>query len=252
VTGAAGDERILDALVELNRSGRSRPLAKFKSLAGAHQYLKAYALFRRFVPPGARVLDWGAAGGHFSYFLARAGYRAAGYSFHPFEFASWLDDPGYEFSAGSEAEPVKLPYADASFDAVASIGVLEHVRQTGGSESGSLAEIRRVLRPGGVFVCYHFPNRASWIEAAASLRSGKHHHPYRFVREDILRLTREAGFELLYLERYGFLPRNTLHRLGDSLATSHGFARGWDAADALLGKLFGPICQNWCFVARKP
>ncbi len=245
------DEQILDALVETNRTGGSRPLAKFGSVAGAHQYLKVYRLIRRFVRAGGRVLDWGAAGGHFSYFLARAGYRAAGYSFHPFEFASWLDDPDYEFTAGSPAEPVKLPYADASFDAVASIGVLEHVRQTGGSEPASLEEIKRVLRPGGVFVCYHFPNRASWIELAASQRSGKHHHPYRFARADIERLTRDAGLELLHVERYALLPRNSLQHLPAALATSHGFARAYDRADDVLGRLLAPICQNWCFVARK-
>ena len=165
------DEQILDALVELNRSGRAHPLAKFKSVAGAHQYLKVYRLVRRFVPAGSRVLDWGAAGGHFSYFLVRAGYRAAGYSFHPFEYAGWLDAPDYEFTPGSAAEPVKLPYADGSFDAVASIGVLEHVRQTGGNEPATLGEIARVLRPGGVFVCYHFPNRASWRTARPAPRA---------------------------------------------------------------------------------
>jgi len=246
------DEQILDALVELNRSGRARPLAKLESAAGAHQYLKLYQLMRRFVPAGARVLDWGAAGGHFSYFLARAGYRGAGYSFRPFEYATWLDDPGYEFSRGSAAEPVKLPYPDADFDAVVSVGVLEHVRETGGNESASLAEIVRVLRPGGAFVCYHFPNRGSWIELAAALRRGKHRHPYVFGRGDIERLTRDAGLELLHVERYAFLPRNSLHALPGGLATSKRFARGYDRADELLARAFGPVCQNWAFVARKP
>jgi len=181
----------------------------------------------------------------------RAGYRAAGYSFHPFDYAAWLDAPDYQFTAGSAAEPVKLPYADASFDAVASIGVLEHVRQTGGNEPATLQEIERVLRPGGVFVCYHFPNRASWIELAASLRRGKHHHPYRFARADVERLTRDAGLELLHVERYALLPRNSLQRLPESLATSHGFARAYDRADDVLGRVLAPICQNWCFVARK-
>jgi hypothetical protein len=125
------------------------------------------------------------------------------------------------------------------------------VRQTGGNESASLAEIKRVLRAGGVFVCVHFPNRWSWIEAAASLVRGKHHHPYRFDRTGVLELVAGAGLELLHVERYGFLPRNTLHRLGESLATSQSFARFYDATDSTLGRVFGPLCQNWCFVARR-
>lgn len=244
------DAAIVNELVGLARSGGAR-VPRLRSYAGAHQYLRLYELVRRHVAPGARVLDWGAGSGHFSFFLSRAGYRACGYSFKDFAFASWLADPRYEFTTGSPAEPRKLPYADASFDAVSSIGVLEHVRETGGDEASSLAEIARVLRPGGVFVCYHFPNRTSWIEYLAEKLGREHRHVYRFTRSDIEALVRGAGLELLEVERYGFLPRNSLSRLPAPLAGSRAFARLWDGLDTALGALFGPLCQNWCFAARK-
>jgi ubiquinone/menaquinone biosynthesis C-methylase UbiE len=43
---------------------------------------------------------------------------------------------------------VTMPFEDASFDVVFSKQVLEHVRQP----DGVIAEVRRVLRPGGLFV----------------------------------------------------------------------------------------------------
>jgi SAM-dependent methyltransferase len=245
------DAAIVGELVALSRTGAAS-VPRLKSYAGAHQYLRLYRLVRRWVPAGARVLDWGAGSGHFSFFLSRAGYRASGYSFKPFAFASWLADPGYEFTTGSPAEPRKLPFADASFDAVSSIGVLEHVRETGGDEPSSLAEIARVLKPGGVFVCYHFPNRTSWIEYVAEKLGREHRHVYRFARRDIERLVRGAGLELLEVERYGFLPRNSLSRLPAALASSRAFARLWDGLDAALARVFAPLCQNWLFAARKP
>jgi SAM-dependent methyltransferase len=245
------DEKIADSLVALARSGRADTPRRLRSFVGAHQYLRLYRMFRKYVPKGARVLDWGAGSGHFSYFLARAGYQASGFSFGPYKFAGWLDDPAYEFTAGSPAEPMRLPYADASFDAVSSIGVLEHVRETGGNEPGTLAEIARILKPGGHFVCYHFPNRLSWIDFAAGLVGGRHRHVYRFTRSEVEALVRGAGLELLEIERYGVLPRNSLRALPAPLATSRAFARAWDGVDAALAIPLGPICQNWAFVARK-
>jgi SAM-dependent methyltransferase len=211
-----------------------------------------YRLIRRYVPAGAAVLDWGAGNGHFSFFLARAGYRATGFGFDGDAFRSWLGDAAYRFVAGSAADPVTIPFEAASFDAVASVGVLEHVRETGGTEAASLREIARVLKPGGVFIAYHFPNRTSWIDWAASRVPGKHHHRYRYGAADIAALVSAAGLEAVARSRYGILPRNSLHRVLGPLADAPAPTAAYDALDATLGAVLAPWCQNWWFVARKP
>ena len=246
------DLLILEELAAHARRGAPEML-QFGSLASAHQYLPLYRLWRRHVHVGARVLDWGAGNGHFSYFLVRAGYRATGFSFMPFVYQSWLPQGApYTFVAGSEREPVRLPFEDASFQAVASIGVLEHVRETGGSESGSLSEIARVLEPGGVFVCWHFPNRWSWIDVLAKRVPGKHHHLYRYTRADLKRLVAGAGLELVETRRYGVIPRNTAHVLLGPARDAAPAANLWDAVDRVLASPLNGIAQNHCFVARKP
>ena len=245
------DDRILLELMHrAERDGMRLP--QFGSLAGARQYRRLHRMARRHLPAGARVLDWGTGYGHFAYFLTRAGYRATGFAIEGVSGAAWLDEPYESFVGGSPSEPVRLPFEDAAFDAVASIGVLEHVRETGGDESGSLAEIRRVLRPGGMFLCYHLPNRTSWIDFASSLVPGKHHHVYRYVRADIERLTGQAGLELLEVERYGILPRNLLRRLPGPLRRAGWVADLWDTADDVAGVALAPLCQNHAFVARRP
>jgi SAM-dependent methyltransferase len=242
-------------LSELTSRASAHPddsLLQFGSLLSAHQYLALYRLVWKYVPEGGRVLDWGAGNGHFSYFLQRSGYRASGYSLLEGSFLRWLPDPEYAFLRGDEREPVLLPYADRSFDAVASVGVLEHVRETRGTEAASLAEIARVLRPGGVFVCYHFPNKSSWIDWAARRLPGKHYHEFRFTRSDIASLTAGAGLKLLEAGRYGILPRNFGHRLPARLRRSRALAEAWDRLDSALAVPFSVLCQNYYFVALKP
>ena len=70
------------------------------------------------------------------------------------------------------ADPLKLPYADESFDAVIGSGVLEHTAM----EGESLKEVYRVLRRDGVFVVSYLPYAYSWNEWRRRSRGVDFHH----------------------------------------------------------------------------
>lgn len=99
---------------------------------------------------GALVLDLGCAGGFMAEAMADRGSLVTGI------------DPAAEAIAAARAHSIThshaihydvgvgeaLPYDDASFDAVVCVDVLEHVADL----NRVLAEITRVLRPGGTFL----------------------------------------------------------------------------------------------------
>jgi SAM-dependent methyltransferase len=96
-----------------------------------------------------RILDWGCGVG-----VLVAEGRAAGYDVVGCDF----DANGAHLSA-IRAQDYRLPYPDHSIDVVISNQVLEHVMDY----DGSLAELRRVLKPGGAFL-HMFPARMIPIE----------------------------------------------------------------------------------------
>lgn len=227
-------------------------LAQFGHLISARQYLGLYRLASKYVRTGAKVLDWGAGNGHFSWFLVRSGYRVKGCDFEgpPPVCGSFIPDE-YEFRTFAPEDPVSIPFESEAFDAVAGIGVLEHVRESGGTEAGSLSEIRRVLKPGGVFICYHLPNRYSWIEAALRL-ARRWTHPYAYTSGDIASFLKDSGFDVVEIRRYAILPRN-IWSWGISGMTNMNvrIARAYDTLDDIFSKVAPFICQNYLFVARK-
>ncbi len=96
--------------------------------------------------PGMRVLDAGCARGRFLRGLRDSGARLYGVDLtEAFLNAAQRNLPGAGIAAGSLS---RLPFGNASFDAVYCIEVLEHLPDTG----AALAEMARVLKPGGVLV----------------------------------------------------------------------------------------------------
>jgi len=255
-TNDMAEDRVSSAVIRLLRNAHrgGRPCwPNFDTVTSGAQYRVLHRLCREWLPHEARVLDWGAGTGHASVYLSRAGFSVTGYSLEEFFYRDFIGEQPYRFVAADPNEPVLLPFENGEFDAVVSVGVLEHVRETGGQELGSLQEIYRILRPRGVMLCVHLPNALSWIEAVARRRGRGHVHAYRYRRAEVLRLFGEANFHIERYGRYGALPRNKVgHILPRWLCDSEFFSRLYDMLDRTGSGFLPWFAQNHFIVARRP
>jgi SAM-dependent methyltransferase len=134
----------------------------------------------------APVLDAGCGtGGLMARLLAAAPPRpVVGLDFEPRACAYARGKTGAAVVAGSVDA---LPFGDGVFAAAFSVDVLCH---RGVDEGRALAELRRVLRPGGILVL-NLP-AYEWMKSAHDERV---HTARRYTRGGLARRLREAGFE---------------------------------------------------------
>ncbi len=163
------------------------------------------------------------------------------------DYASRLDIEGVDanYSSGRvrQGSLLNLPYEDRRFAVVLCLDVLEHLRLD--EQEGALAEIRRVLTPGGhallsVPNLAHLQSRLHFLFAGRLMRTAneRKHPGDRPVRE-YLQLLRRSGFAIV--DRRGIFPtvpvvahlvRRYPHRL--------------DAVHRWLTRLL-PV-PGWCFL----
>ena len=168
----------------------------------------------------ARILDWGCGLGQVTSLL-----RARSVQTEPFDYREDVSEPtrrALEHYPDVEAmhsnDPVKLPYPDGAFDAVLSLGVLEHVQDP----DASLDEIARVLEPGGTFYVYKLPNRFSYLEWIAKKLGlyyhGKLPHDRLYDKRRTFSILERHGFEVVDFKRTNLLPLTLAHPLARRLA----------------------------------
>lgn len=218
----------------------------------ALQYATVARVIEVDVPPGSRVLDWGCGPGDFSAYLLGRGYRVDGCElFEPTDVTRIFDAGGGHYEFKMLLDGRSLPYADDTFDAVISLGVLEHVREGGISESEVLTEIHRVLRPRGLLIVAHLPNRRSLVEnVIQKLALPRGFHEFKYLRPEIEGLLSTAGFEVLSYCRYGILPRNFACYLPRVAQQSRALAVIYDCADRVLTLGLSRFAQNQAVTAR--
>ena len=111
--------------------------------------------------PEARILDFGCGAGERVDEFRRLGYQAFGCDvmLPARPVGRLLDDIRHGVIRPIGVGPYRIPFEDDSFDLVFSVTVFEHVQDY----DSALAEIRRVLKPGGVAV-HVFPPPWKFLE----------------------------------------------------------------------------------------
>src|SRR6478735_5341007 len=143
--------------------------------------------------PG-RALDVGAAGGGNTRVLRDHGWEAVA-----LEYGA----DGAEVAAGRglstlRSDATSLPLADDSLDLVVAFDLLEHLHD----DDAAVAEVHRVLRPGGTYLVAVPADPRLWSDHDEAVD-----HVRRYTRQGLLDLLDRGGFEVTDVRSWNVLLR---------------------------------------------
>ena len=197
---AGGDPRFWDGLVEV--------WAREEGIEEKLRNHPDWRLIQQYIRPPARVLEAGCGYAKWVWFLQQQGFEACGIDFSEAAIsqsrARW---PELRLQRGLIQD---MPYEDGFFDAIVSFGAIEHMEA---GPQAMLAEMRRVLAPGGVLYCtvpcYSIFRRAGpgwlaeFLECNPLIRSLRHLPPevefwqYRWTPREYADILDAAGFDVI-------------------------------------------------------
>ncbi len=182
----------MDHAEPFDRAARRRQRDRAAATFAAHAFLKdamADEIVARAADTGQRferVLDLGAHDGRLGRRLGAMAFTDAGEGFA-------------RAAGGVVADEDRLPFADASFDLIVSAGSLHGVNDL----PGALVQIRRALRPGGLFLAGMAAGetlvevRRALLGAESELRGGASPHTMPMVDvAEAAGLLQRAGFTM--------------------------------------------------------
>jgi SAM-dependent methyltransferase len=244
-------ETILEGLRQFYKAGMQTPEASLldhlSNDVSLRSYLNKGLEMAERLPKGAHVLDWGAGFGQMTYILTKLGFVVTPYDVIQRQHNLFAES-GTELIFGTEEK--KIPFRDTEFDGALSCGVLEHVPNI----PGSIAEIFRVLKPGGTFFIYNLPYILSPSEFYAAYRKISV-HPIRFTKSGTAQLLEEAGFTVPEVGHENGIPK----RLSGPLKIFRPFSNAFPGLFLALDRLITTIplvrsliSNSTKFVAVKP
>ncbi len=176
-------------------------------LADVWHHPYAYKTFRKYVPPGKRVLEIGFGSGRILSRLAAGsncdcvGVDVDDDAFRSLDFFSKHDGTHVN---GVKGSGFCLPFADGTFDVVYSEGVIEHFSPRQSEEM--VAEHVRVCRESGLVVI-SVPNRFALLHSLTKALLGERFlfYPERsYSGRGLLRMMSRAGLTILHRDGFAF------------------------------------------------
>jgi len=133
---------------------------------------------RLHLQPGHRVLDVGAGFGRHAFEVARRGAVIVALDYGEAEMVSTRSTvaamveageiPADRFGGALRGDATRLPFPDHCFDVVITSEVLEHIQD----DVSAIAEMYRVLKPGGIFAA----TVPSWLPEVINWRLSSEYH----------------------------------------------------------------------------
>jgi len=207
--------------------------------------------FKRHLPESGIILEAGCGIGQWVVALRSRGYNCVGldYVHESLERTNHVVGP-LPFIA---SDVMALGLAEASFDAVISLGVVEHWRE---GPQALLREMRRILKPGGVLLVSvpYFQIFRQWRAQHGAYRDdvdGLDFYQYAFSKEEFVEILQELMFDVEAV--YSYSQRKTLAEEFKWLKSLHPFLVKaiYKLSDSIpfINSEFGHMLM---VVARKP
>jgi SAM-dependent methyltransferase len=220
-------------------------------------------LFREYLPKGGKILEAGCGLGRWVFYLRSLGYDVTGIDLakEALELAK-----AYDPSAPIIARDIlHTSFPDASFDAVISLGVVEHFEE---GPQAAFHETLRLLKDGGLFfvtvpiqnlsrslLANRLKELKRWLRKRLNVQYA--FEEYRYTRRQFTALLEEAEFEILGTFPDDLLPPKNLGMYVDYPFLRHK-ARKWElngighSLNTLLTKISPwATCAGALWICRK-